>query len=211
MQKLSSELASYRHIVWDMNGTLIDDTELCVRAVNPLLREHGVPEIDVHRYRQSFRFPVRAYYDDIGFRLNAEEFTAMSHRFHDNYHSLLGESRLFPGTVELLQELRSRGQVLSILTAAWHEDMLRVLDQFGILSQFDHLFALRDREAASKVDRGLELMRETGFAPSKTILLGDTLHDLEVGQAMGVEVLLLTEGHMSESRLRESKARVFVR
>jgi phosphoglycolate phosphatase len=211
MLHLHSDLREFDHIIWDLNGTLIDDAELCVRAVNPLLREYGLSEIDLVRYQQAFRFPVSEYYVDLGFRLTPEEFEALSHRFHDHYHRLVPEARLFEGTQELLGRLKEDGKRLSILTAAWHQDLERLVRHFAIESYFDHFFGLHHRQADSKIQRGRELLAASGLAREKTILLGDTLHDLEVAEALGIQALLLTGGHMSEERLLRSSARVIRR
>lgn len=206
--RLLDEIASFRHVIWDLNGTLVDDAGVCVRAVNPILREHGLPEIDLDRYRECFRFPVSEYYRDLGFRLSPREFEEISHRFHGHYHDLLEGASLFTGTRELLSGIRGRDQVQSILTAAWHEDLERILARFDLNGLFHHLYGLSHRQADSKVARGFDLLRASGVAAEDTVLLGDTLHDLEVGEALGVTVILLTGGHMSESRLEAGGVKV---
>ncbi len=211
MIRLYDELSQYRHIIWDMNGTLIDDADLCVRAVNPLLIEKGLKPIDLTIYRHCFRFPVADYYSDLGFNVTSEEFDALSHRFHDHYHAILSEAQLFEGTGDLLVKLKQDGKTLSILTAAWHGDMEQVVRHYGIAQHFNHMYGLQHRLADSKIQRGRELLDAAGIRPEESVLLGDTLHDLEVGEALGIKTILLTEGHMSEERLRASKALVISR
>lgn len=201
MLSLESHLKPYSHVIWDMNGTLVDDAHICVEAVNPLLTEYGLPLIDVEIYRQFFRFPVWDYYCDLGFRISPEEFDQLSHRFHDRYHALLPTATLFDGTDELLTSLKQQNKKLSILTAARTDDLHAVIQHFGIQTHFDHLFGLSHRAADSKIARGRELMAESKVSTQETVMIGDTLHDLEVGEALGIEVILVTGGHMSEERL----------
>jgi len=198
-------------VIWDMNGTLVDDAHVCVGAVNPILREHGLPEITTDTYREFFRFPVMDYYRDLGFRITQEEFEALSHRFHGHYHALLPTAGLFSGTEELLKTLRGQQKRLSILTAARTDDLEKTLSHFSILHLFDHLFGLSHRSADSKVSRGRDLMQAAQIPPEKSVLVGDTLHDLEVGEELGIDVILLTGGHMSEQRLRSKTSRVHQR
>lgn len=211
MTHLFEELLPYRQIIWDFNGTLIDDADLCVRAVNPLLVEHGLPEIDVHRYRESFRFPVADYYADIGFRVTPEEFSEMSHRFNEAYQADWDNARVFEGTSKLLGDLKEAGKTLAVLSAAWQPDLIKGLQRFDLHDFFEHVFGLENRLAACKIQRGRELLTKSGVSASESVLLGDTLHDLEVGEALGVSVILLTDGHMSEERLRAKHAKVFPR
>lgn len=211
MLSLLTDLSNYDHVIWDMNGTLVDDAHVCVGAVNPILRDYNLPEITTESYRDFFRFPVMDYYHELGFRLSQEEFETLSHRFHDHYHSLLPTAGLFAGTEELLKTLREQKKRLSILTAARTDDLEKTLSHFSILHLFDHLFGLSHRSADSKVSRGRDLMEIVQIPPEKSVLVGDTLHDLEVGEALGLDVILVTGGHMSEQRLRSKTSRVHQR
>jgi len=202
MLNLHRELKHYHHIIWDMNGTLIDDAHLCVEAVLPLMAEHGLPPLTIEEYRHKFRFPVLDYYRDVGFQIEESEFTELSHRFHERYLSLLPQAQLFDGTRELLSQLKKDGKTQSVLTAAWKGDLDQILQQFDLTSCFDHLYALTHRLADSKISRGHELLKASGHCAADSVLIGDTLHDLEVGQALGIKVILVTGGHMSTERLR---------
>ena len=53
-------------ILWDWNGTLLDDTRICIDAINILLKERGKNEINESIYRNIFTFPVRDYYARAG-------------------------------------------------------------------------------------------------------------------------------------------------
>ena len=54
------------HVVWDWNGTLVDDAKLCVDIVNGILSEHMMPAVSLEFYRDHFSFPVSSYYEKIG-------------------------------------------------------------------------------------------------------------------------------------------------
>lgn len=211
MTELFEKLQPYKQIIWDFNGTLIDDAEICVRAVNPILLEYGLKEIDLKVYRDFFRFPVQEYYVDLGFRLTDQEFKDLSHRFNETYQSHWNDARVFQGAMDLLHQLKGEGKILSVLSAAWQSDLHAGLDRFGLKHFFDHIFGLQDRLAACKIQRGRELLDASGINAADTVLLGDTLHDLDVGKSLGMDVFLLTEGHMSEERLRAGHHHVYSR
>ena len=77
-----------------------------------------------------------------------------------------------------------------------------MMSKFGLSHYFDFVFGIADRLAGSKVQRGHDLMRESGAQFTRTLLIGDTDHDLELGQPLGTCVLLVTYGHHSAERLK---------
>ncbi len=89
----------------------------------------------------------------------------------------------------------------SILSAAaqWHLDDW--VKKFDIHHYFDHIFGIGDHNASSKLDRGKELIELADVCPSQTILVGDTDHDLDVGNELGIDVLLVANGRQSYERL----------
>lgn len=130
MRKLFHRLGDFDHVIWDWNGTLLNDAPHAVDTINLLLEPRGLPLMNMERYRE-----VR-------------------------------------------------------------------ISQFDLSHYFDYVFGIADRLAFSKVQRGHDLLRESGVPPSRTVLIGDTDHDLEVAQALGISVLLVTRGHQSASRLK---------
>ena len=64
----------YNHIVWDWNGTLLDDLWLCLDAINSVLDSRGMNRVDEISYRKIFTFPVIDYYEQLGFNFKNENF-----------------------------------------------------------------------------------------------------------------------------------------
>ena len=61
-----------KYIIWDWNGTLIDDAWLFVEIMNEELKERMLPQINIQDYRQHFTFPVKKYYERLGFDFQKE-------------------------------------------------------------------------------------------------------------------------------------------
>ena len=59
----SMKMKKYETVIWDWNGTLLDDVTLSLSIVNELLLEHNIPILTRERYREIFDFPVRLYYN----------------------------------------------------------------------------------------------------------------------------------------------------
>ena len=67
------------YVVWDWNGTLLDDAEVCLAVMDRMLVRRGLPPIgDMERYREIFTFPVRDYYALAGLDMDAEPFTDLA-------------------------------------------------------------------------------------------------------------------------------------
>ena len=101
--------ARYRHIIWDWNGTLLDDLDLCVDVMNGLLDRRSLPLLDRARYHRLFDFPVRAYYERLGFDFARDSFEELSVEFISAYDARRWECRLQPGAQTILGSLQAAG------------------------------------------------------------------------------------------------------
>lgn len=197
-----------KHVIWDWNGTLLNDIELCLKVTAPLLEELGLEPLTIDRYREVFGFPIKDYYKRIGFDFEKHCFNTAAQKFMDSYNGRLDECTLHDGVTEILHELRKRGIVNSLLSAT-REDFLHFhINKFGVADFFDNICGIKDLHAVSKLESGRELISRTNIPKEETLLIGDTDHDLEVGEALGVEVLILADGHQSYERLRKKHNKV---
>jgi phosphoglycolate phosphatase len=194
-------LENKSHVIWDWNGTLLDDVDLAVQAVSRVLISTGRPGITLEDHLEIFCFPITEYYRRLGFDLKLHPFDTLSVKFIENYRAGVLECGLHVGARELIEELKQADVAQSILSAAHEDDLNELLAHFEIRHYFDRVYGLSNHHAASKVERGRELIADAGILPRNTILIGDTDHDLEVGKELGVDVLLLTGGHQSHPRL----------
>ena len=71
----------FNHIIWDWNGTLWDDTWLCVEINNHMLERRGLPLIDLDIYRDKLCFPVDRYYCQLGFDYGADPYERLAEEF----------------------------------------------------------------------------------------------------------------------------------
>ena len=75
----------YKHIIWDWNGTLLDDAWLCREIMNEQLDEQNLPQISMQHYADIFRFPVKDYYKAVGFDFEKTSFETLSDAFIEQY------------------------------------------------------------------------------------------------------------------------------
>ncbi len=197
----------FSHIIWDWNGTLLDDTQAGVNAVNGMLAVRGLPTIDVPHYRDVFGFPVRDFYRAIGFRLEEEDWDAMARDFHDRF---LADTtlRLHANAVPALENFRAAGLGQSILSASEQRILDGMLADFGIGHFFEIVCGVDNLDGYSKRNLGRALLARLALDPASILMIGDSLHDHEVAGDLGVECLLVAQGHQSRARLQRSGAPV---
>ncbi len=197
-----------RHVIWDWNGTLLDDVWLCVDVLNAMLAEQGRAPICKSDYRRRFRFPVREVYEDFGFDLRDGAFERLSHVYIDSYQARRHQCSLHPDATEVLGALKEAGFGQSILSA-YRQDMLdSMIKGMDLAKYFDHLAGNSDIYAASKVDYGKKLLTKIGARTDEVLMVGDTGHDHEVARELGIRCVLLEHGHNDRPRLERTGAKV---
>ena len=196
-------------ILWDWNGTLLDDVELCVDALNRLLAEFGYPQrYDRDQYRAIFGFPIEEYYARAGFDFARHSFADLAEKYMDYYIPASAACPLTDGALDALEAFRAAGLRQVILSASPITTLHRQVEERGVTQYFDKLLGLGDIYAKSKIELGLAYLKEEGFDASRTVMIGDSVHDFEVAQALGVGCVLESAGHQSAEKLRETGAPV---
>ena len=202
-------LRALRHVVWDWNGTLLDDARVCVEVMAGMLARRGLAAMPLERYQEIFRFPVRAYYEDLGFDFARESWEVVGTEFIEGYQARQGACRLQGEALAALAAFDALAVSQSVLSASQRSRLLAQAQTLGVQHRFTALLGLDDHFAGSKVELGRRWVAQLGFAPDQVLLIGDTDHDFEVARAMGVHCALVTCGHQSEERLRALGPPVF--
>ena len=94
-----------KHIIWDWNGTLINDAWLFVELMNEELNDRGLPIININDYKQNFTFPVKKYYENLGFNFKTEDFKEVGYNFIQKYKLRKNEPQLYPETKLILERI----------------------------------------------------------------------------------------------------------
>jgi len=198
----------FEAIIWDWNGTLLDDVNIAVEAINHLLHDRNLMPLTLGRYLDVFTFPVQNYYEQIGFNLINEPFEIPAMQFIAIYNKTVETCGLHPEVVPLLRWLHEHGYRQFILSAMEQQQLEKTVDDTGIRFYFENLCGLDNHYATSKVDKGKSLISENGLNPERILMIGDTVHDYEVAQTIGCKCILVAKGHQSKERLLSSGATV---
>ena len=208
-ERKQNSIRNFEHIIWDYNGTLLNDLDLCVEVINILLHKRGLNTLSRLGYQNVFDFPVRDYYEKIGFDFQQESFELVGTEFIDEYNKRQDHCTLQTGATETLQILNDMGVPQSILSARLQKSLDQELDTFGIRNYFTHVYGLDHHYADGKLERGRQLLDQMKIPTGKILLIGDTLHDFHVAQQLGFEAVLIAHGHHSYERLRKESEHVY--
>ncbi len=187
----------YHTILWDWNGTLIDDAVTSLNCVNDMLTEINKPLISLEQYYTYVETPIIGFYRHI---LTEDEldFPVISKSFHDSYNNRIKETHLAAGAKATLKKLKENGAKQYIITATKEESARNLAFQYGVEEYFDGIFGANNTLAESKVERALNFFKSHKIDPSDTVFIGDTIHDLETANALGVDCILVTFGHQGK-------------
>jgi phosphoglycolate phosphatase len=198
----------YKHIIWDWNGTLLDDAWLCVDVMNGMLKERNLPLRELEQYRNLFDFPVIDYYIKLGFDFEKEPFEEVGLEFVVRYNKRQKETRLHPEVLHVLEHFRKGGFRQFILSAREQNELVQEIADLKVNGYFEKVCGLDDHYAHGKTDVGVRLLQESGINPREAVFIGDTRHDAEVAGEIGVDCILIPKGHQTEERLRKCIADV---
>jgi phosphoglycolate phosphatase len=198
----------YKHIIWDWNGTLLNDRWLCIESINILLEQRGKDLLSEHRYLEIFDFPVRDYYERAGFDFSQEDFKIPALEFIDLYDLKRKECHLQENAVEVLEHFHNGDLPQSLLSASEENVLMDMIVHFGLSKYFIEVTGLNNHYAASKLELGQQLLEKINVNPQEIVMIGDTRHDLEVARQLGIDIILYDQGHFPRFRLEGCDCRI---
>lgn len=189
-----------RQVLWDWNGTLLDDLAYAIGVRNRTFPAFGLPRIgSVAEYHRQFTFPVRRYYERAG--VTDETFVAVAHAWMAEYVRGFDTVPLHGDAVETLARFAAAGVRQAVLSATRRDMLESQIARFPIRAYFTDVLGLSDIYARSKEAVGLDYLARCGVPAASTLMIGDTLHDAEVARAMGTGCVLVARGHQSRETL----------
>jgi len=190
-----------RHLVWDWNGTLLDDLELVVAATNASLASMGGPSITLDEHRRDFCRPLTAYYSNVlGRPITTDEFANLDRAFHDAYRAGLPECRL---AIDALTAIGSWSGSQSLLSMFFHHELVPVVARHGLVEHLRRVDGLRDPVGGgSKAPHLRAHLEALSVAGEECVLIGDSVDDAEAAAAVGARIVLYAGGITEASRLR---------
>lgn len=197
----------YDRIIWDFNGTILDDLQVGISSADELLTRHGLPKIKtVERYYGVFGFPIIDYYKRIGFDFNKIPYPVLAHEWVDIYLHLVDDAPLRNGVKEAITHISELGLPQTVLSMTKQDMLEKQLESLGLINAFDEICGLNDIYAESKLT--LASKWHNNHRNERALFIGDTTHDAESADVIGCDCLLISGGHQSRNSLLQSNVKV---
>ncbi|MFG3286156.1 HAD family hydrolase [Streptomyces sp. NPDC048111] len=195
------------HLVWDWNGTLLDDNVAVIEATNAAFAELGLEPITLERYRDLYCVPIPRFYQRLLGRLPTDdEWLVMDAAFHRQYWTRAESCGLTEGAAELLAARRAAGLGQSLLSMAPHEHLVPIVRRHGITEHFLRVDGRTGPSHGSKAEhmvRHLTALRVTHpeISGERLVVIGDAVDDAVAAAAVGAKAVLYTGGSHSRASL----------
>ncbi len=200
----------YKHIMWDWNGTILDDLQINFEIENTLLKKRGLREMkSIEEYHGIFTFPIIRFYEKMGFDLENEKFEVIARDYTYEYEKRFHEAEIFEDCEGVIRHFTSLGINQIILSMTERKWLFSQVAFHGIDHLFSDILGTGDIYANSKVSIAQNWMKEMNADPAQVLFIGDTTHDLEVAQSIGCDCVLISRGHNSRESLLNTGCPVF--
>ena len=195
-------MKNYDYFLFDWNGTLVDDVDINIGLCNALLSRRGLPLIENRSfYLENFGFPVKPFYDLLGFDWEKESYEELAVEYGELYAKAMEKAELFPDVYGMLENLRESGKTLAIISASMQERLVEQSERLGVDAFFSDRLGAKDNLGESKVERCKGWLKKNSADPSKVLFIGDTVHDAETAFAAGCDCVLISRGHNAKRKL----------
>ncbi|NMA05616.1 MAG: large conductance mechanosensitive channel protein MscL [Acholeplasmataceae bacterium] len=190
-----------KYVIWDFNGTILDDKELSLNLLNEILKKQGKKPVDEEAYLKLFGFPIKKYYLKAGITFEEESFDDIAKWYIAKYQPLSLDLKLHDGVVETLIILRKMGIKNICLSASLQKNLEEQLKHYEIYNYFDYVIGMDNIKTEGKEKVGARFLKEHKVNPNECLYIGDTIYDYDVARKMRVRAILFSGGHQAKERL----------
>ena len=188
----------------------MNDTSLCTQILNESLRKRNIPEITVQQYKEKFLFPIKTFYESIGFDFDKEPFENSNNEFNTGFVDQFKSLALQPFAKDTIIKFSDQKITQTILSASRHDRLKEQVNFFDITQYLQHVVGTNNLYAHGKEYEGEELLLTLDIPEEETIIIGDTLLDSSVAKYLKIDCALVSNGHNDMKRLKETGAFTFL-
>ncbi|GAB4443647.1 MAG: HAD-IA family hydrolase [Rhodocyclaceae bacterium] len=192
-------------VVFDWDGTLLDSTAAIVRSIRSACEDLGFDPPGEAAARHVIGLGLEDALASAMPELDPRDYGRLAESYRRHYLAQDRELELYPGAARLVERLRERGYALGIATGKSRLGLRRALAVANLESHFVATRCADECRPKPHPAMLLELMAETGAEPARTLMVGDTTHDLRMARQAGVQALAVSYGaHSAEELAREA-------
>ena len=181
-------------VVFDWDGTLFDSTALIVHSIQAACRDLGLPVPDDERASWVIGLSLRSAMEHAVPSITPEQIPQMVDRYRFHYLARQHDLTLFPGVLEMLHALKRRNHWLAVATGKSRVGLDEALRSVALKGVFDGTRTADETRSKPDPQMLSELMRQFGADPDRTLMIGDTTHDLQLAANAGTPSIAVAYG-----------------
>lgn len=193
-----SLLSSNRHIIWDWNGTLLDDFALVLEAVNSASLSIGRQHVSADDYKTHYQRPVKRFYESLnGSPISQADWLQIDQDFHNYYTERVLQAPLFPHVSDLLAAVSTSGQTQSLLSMAPNDHLHPTVAAYDLSHHFQHIQGLSGTAGSAKAEHlgtHLDELVSLGIGTQNAVMIGDTPDDAIAAREHNIPAVLFNGG-----------------
>lgn len=198
-----------KYLVWDWNGTLLNDVELCMESINRLLKQEQLPILESKEaYQRVFQFPIIRYYERVGFDFSKRPYEELAESYMKYYQPRSLACPLHEGVLETLEHCQRLGYTQVLISASKKEYLEDQLKQYPIRQYFKDVIGLDNYHAFSKAELARSYVERERKQIDSITFFGDSVHDFEVAKHAQADCVLIANGHEHKEKLLHTGCRV---
>jgi phosphoglycolate phosphatase len=181
-------------IVFDWDGTLVDSTQLIVDSVIAASIDVGLKEPEPSAVRGIIGLGLQEALLELFGSISEAQLQQMVARYRFHYFTEDHQVPLFDGVFEAIVDLEKQGFMLAVATGKGRRGLNQSLERSGLLKYFHATRCVDECNSKPHPQMLIELMDDLGTEPARTLMIGDTIHDLQMAQNANVASLAVTYG-----------------
>lgn len=197
-------------VIWDWNGTLLNDVDVCIDSMNTMLKIRNMPLLTEDFYKNIFDFPIINYYEKLGFNFKTESFEDLSIQYISKYSELSKDCRLHNDALDTLQFFKNSNFNQVVISAMEIASLKKQIKERNIYDYFIDIIGLDNIHAKSKIEIAKNFISSNDFDNNNTFLIGDTFHDYQVAEAINCKCYLVTKGHQNLDRFKNMENTIII-
>ncbi len=192
-----------KDIMWDFNGTIIDDVKPALYSVNDMLTKRGLPEINIEQYYSYMDTPIIKFYENV-LDVEKETFETIASEFASGYKKHIPVNCLMENVEKVLKYAKDNGIKQYLLSSSNETTVTTMINKYNLNNYFDVVSGANNHSADSKIERGKKLISDYKINIENLIIIGDTLHDYHFAREINSKCILTTRGHQGKEQFKES-------
>lgn len=186
------------HIIWDYNGTILDDVNTSVLAVNEMLKKRGLPPTTKEIYQQTLCLPLDIYYTNIG--IVNPDISTLSIEFNDLCKKFSHTSKIFDSFYSVIKKVRQINIKNILMSSLYEKYLFDDIKKYNIEIYFDDIIGMKDTKVGDKTSNAKQYIKQNNLSSENLLFIGDLTSDSDMAKCLGANCILIPNGHNSKNR-----------